>query len=595
MSNKSPVKSPDKDKAENKAKTSSNLNDETMSDESPAEADKETGEEHSKSDEAMSEKSPATIVDNEKGANKSKTSSNNKNDEALSGKPPAEADENKGGEKSKEFSNNKSDEAMSGKSPASIADNQKGTNHSKTSLNNKNDEILSGKAPAEADENKGGKTKTSSSKYKEPPKKRARTHKEYTCICVWPECADFQERLPRGDIWKGYTTLPSTSSSNKLSKLQDSVCRNLGIALDAPEARNLNCWTVANHHWTRDLIAYQKSGKHWTKPLNFKQACHYLYKVSENDKDITIKDVRKPWEFETAYLKSPNVPKTVVRQYIELYLKSKSTPPEMPDTGILDNRNEIIERLVKENKKLEAAKRKQKEQIVELNKHVKKLEKKAAVQGDTETAIPRATVLQFFESNVGLTRFAILSDEWHANNKDAANQLFGYRSWAETKEHIFAKFPELLDDCAPPTIYKTRKGHLEMSTSTEFERCLCVKMMDRTGLTKGRIAFIFGRNPRLMSDWRNAWCPKWGIGQDGNLQNANKKHMNQATKLNDVLKKKKSETEATTVKDTPKKKMREAAANGGDGEEVSNALRDTMDVANDLRNMNRSAKYYASI
>ena len=571
MSEKSPVKSPDKEKGENKPKTSSNLNDETMSDESPAEADKEKGGEKSmsssnnKSDEAMGGKSPASIADNEECTNKSKTSSNNKNDETLSGKAPAEADENNGGKKTKKSSGNKSDEAMSDK------------------------------APAEADEDKGGKTKTSSSKNDEPPKKRARTQKEYTCICTWPECADFQERLPDGDIWKGYTSLPSTSSSNKLSKLQDSVCRNLGIALEAHKTRNLNCWTVANHHWTRDLIAYQKSGKHWTKPLNFKQACHYLYKVSENDKDITIKDVRKPWEFETAYLKSPNVPKTVVRQYIELYLKSKSTPPEMPDTGILDNRNEIIERLVKENKKLEAAKRKQKEQIVELNKHVKKLEKKAAVQGDTETAIPRATVLQFFETNVGLTRFAILSDEWHVNNKDAANQLFGYRSWAETKEQIFARFPELQDDCAPPTIYKTRKGHLEMSTSTEFERCLCVKMMDRTGLTKGRIAFIFGRNPRLMSDWRNAWCPKWGIGQDGNLQNANKKHMNQATKLNDVLKKKRSDTEAATAKDTPKKKMKEAAANGGDGEEVSEVLRDTIDVANDLRNMNRSAKYYAAI
>jgi transposase-like protein len=537
------------------------------------------------------ESSPAKSADKDNSENKAKTSSN-LNDETMRDESPAEADGEKGGENSKRSSNTKSDEAMSDKDPASRADKEKGGKKSKKSSNNKSDEAVSDKGPAKADEENGEKAKTSSSKNNEPPKKRARTQKEYTCICTWPECADFQDKLPNGDLWKGYITLPLTSSSNKLSKLQDSVCRNLGIALEEPDTRNLNCWTVANHHWTRDLIAYQRSGKHWTKPLNFKQACHYLYKVSENDKDITIKDVRKPWEFETAYLKTPNVPKTVVRQYIELYLKSKSTPPETPDAGILDNRNEIIERLVKENKKLEAAKRKQKEQIVELNKQVKTLEKKAAVQGDTETVIPRATVLQFLESNVGLTRFAILSDEWHANNKDAANQLFGYRSWEETKEQIFAKFPELKDDCASPTIFKTRKGNMEMSTSTEFERCLCVKMMDRTGLTKGRIAFIFGRNPRLMSDWRKAWCPKWGIEQDGNLQNANKKHMNQATKLNDVLKKKKSDPEVATAKDM---KMKESTANGSGGEEVSETLRDTMDVANNLRNMNRSTKYYAAI
>jgi hypothetical protein len=99
-----------------------------------------------------------------------------------------------------------------------------------------------------------------------------------------------------------------------------------------------------------------------------------------------------------------------------------------------------------------------------------------------------------------------------------------------------------------------------------------------------------------MSDWRKAWCPKWGIEQDGNLQNANKKHMNQATKLNDVLKKKKIDTESTAKDTTPQKKVNEAAeANFIDDAEFSETLKDTMDVANNLRNMNRSTKYYAAI
>lgn len=54
-----------------------------------------------------------------------------------------------------------------------------------------------------------------------------------------------------------------------------------------------------------------------------------------------------------------------------------------------------------------------------------------------------------------------------------ANKLFDYKSWAETKQKVMDRFPELRVDCDPPVIRKTKKGQLEMSVSGEWEKCLC--------------------------------------------------------------------------------------------------------------------------
>ena len=70
--------------------------------------------------------------------------------------------------------------------------------------------------------------------------------------------------------------------------------------------------------------------------------------------------------------------------------------------------------------------------------------------------------MQFLTTSAGLTRFTLLSDQWHASNPTAANQLFGYKSWAETKQQIMDRFPELKADCDnhPPVIRKANESSM---------------------------------------------------------------------------------------------------------------------------------------
>jgi hypothetical protein len=78
---------------------------------------------------------------------------------------------------------------------------------------------------------------------------------------------------------------------------------------------------------------------------------------------------------------------------------------------------------------------------------------------------------------------------------------------------IQEKFPDVT--LSTPGIYKASKNAkrqgFHMTETTEFEKCLVVKMMDRTGLTIGRVAVMYGVNDRTVSAWRSQWCPRWGF------------------------------------------------------------------------------------
>jgi hypothetical protein len=113
----------------------------------------------------------------------------------------------------------------------------------------------------------------------------------------------------------------------------------------------------------------------------------------------------------------------------------------------------------------------------------------------------------------GMSRYTLFQDEWHTRNPNAASQLFGFDSWDDCKDAIQLQFGIPISG---PQIYYGRTAHkLKMNQfSTELEQCLAVKMMDRTGLTTGRICLLFGVNERTVSHWRSDWCPKWGLDKN---------------------------------------------------------------------------------
>lgn len=123
--------------------------------------------------------------------------------------------------------------------------------------------------------------------------------------------------------------------------------------------------------------------------------------------------------------------------------------------------------------------------------------------------VDQSTFIDFQFTHGGLSRYNLVNDKWHKRNPSAANQLFGFKTWYGAKEFLKEKFPDL--EIEEPQIYRTAAGSLEMMDVLEIEKCLCIKMMDRMAMTKGRVALLYGVDTRTVTRWRGVWCPKWGF------------------------------------------------------------------------------------
>lgn len=189
--------------------------------------------------------------------------------------------------------------------------------------------------------------------------------------------------------------------------------------------------------------------------------------------------------------------------------------------------NHYMEGLQQDNNKLRTQLKELKAKVVQLEKLVPKERKNnstASKNGkkgnadddddddDEEPMIPQSNVMQFLIGHGGVSRFTVLDDHWHAKHPTAANQLFGFKSWDATKDCLKKKFPGM--SLAPPSIYRKKGNTLAMNKeATDMEKCLCIKLMDRVGFTKGRAALLYGINDRTVTHWRREWCPKWGLDE----------------------------------------------------------------------------------
>lgn len=84
----------------------------------------------------------------------------------------------------------------------------------------------------------------------------------------------------------------------------------------------------------------------------------------------------------------------------------------------------------------------------------------------------------------GLTRSALLSKAWHKNHPDAANHLFGFKSWKELVYYFHALFHVL-----PPKKYVPKAESV-----SRFEQYLMSYMRIHTRMSIFQIALIWGRD-----------------------------------------------------------------------------------------------------
>jgi hypothetical protein len=221
-----------------------------------------------------------------------------------------------------------------------------------------------------------------------------------------------------------------------------------------------------------------------------------------------------------------------------------AAPKGNGDTTIIDKdkvMKEYTQSLQEHNAKLA-------KEITTLKAKIRKLEKSAVTSQAGAPTIPKQPILTHSDAVSllidvgGLSRYTLFQDEWHTRNPNATTQLFGYDSWDDCKEAIKLQFG--IPICGPQIYYGRTAHKLKMNQfSTELEQCLAVKMMDRTGLTTGRICLLFGVNERTVRQWRSDWCPKWGLDKNVDprfLRNGDhrmaRKHLsakNQKTKKNE--------------------------------------------------------------
>ncbi len=107
---------------------------------------------------------------------------------------------------------------------------------------------------------------------------------------------------------------------------------------------------------------------------------------------------------------------------------------------------------------------------------------------------------QHLLSSGGLCRANLTSATWHAENPKAANHLFGFSSWTEAKNYIWAFWPDM----------DQRPARSNESDMTDFEKCLITKMRFRRGYEEDTLAFIWGRHQSRINRYVGQWAPKWG-------------------------------------------------------------------------------------
>jgi hypothetical protein len=290
-----------------------------------------------------------------------------------------------------------------------------------------------------------------------------------SCMCYWPHCAQLQAALPDGDVWKGLVTI----SSNCSGPLAASICRNLKIAnittSSATGQQPRKTFAIAKHHWPRVLCrSNAEHHRRWTTALTIQEACKLLHTVDKKD------SFKRAGNSDTIYyVQAPNMPPPHMSTTSASKRKAAEVDKEenvdnkeqgggaatannddndddddrdiVPlDREQIKNRNDIIFNLIKENTKLQAKIKRQKEEMSSNTKKLKSLEKRRELV-DNPTFLSMSQVLEYLHGGYGgLSRYTLSSDAWHAQHKDAAKELFGYASWQETKDSIGQQFPDLL-------------------------------------------------------------------------------------------------------------------------------------------------------
>ena len=350
---------------------------------------------------------------------------------------------------------------------------------------------------------------------------------EDPCTCNWNDCACCRKRLTEADHELGGDCMRSGYSYTcNFQNFFQCCCLNLHVprvetdrleaACQASQQRTSNDSVVrvsiAKHHFVPEMVRMVKAERmRWVTPLTPAQVekwqClpggYTTDGMLRYDPDLgNGRPERWRKNNPVMHVKAPNAAEKAVKSVVEsldesaraavLEQRRKQHQQRQDQSRMPEEWREMVELLTEtassQRKEIQKSKNEKaglkrmtddlKGETKRLGKQAKRAktaakETKAALETPSCDEIVWDQVEKLIASEGGLSRLTMFNDEWHDKHRNAARLLFGYDSWAETKQHIKDYFPEVNTKMTPlPLSPKTKGGDIKLPDLSDFEQCL---------------------------------------------------------------------------------------------------------------------------
>jgi hypothetical protein len=335
--------------------------------------------------------------------------------------------------------------------------------------------------------------------------------------------------------WPGGRSKSAATGAGKPNLLLDGYKRHLKNG----EARN--DWSkIALVHWHPDVV-------HWSfKSAEIKKLPRYVTRqlgeqVGLTDADFAIHPSATNLAVREAsyFYNLPNISLSRAEDYVEVKAAELGLEASVGKRGNVssEKKRAVLQQSLEEQQEEEEARQKKKIDA-KLHEHaqfilgmsqskldyLEKLDSKwktEARQKDNELEQLRLqnkllndTITAFDDFKIsspdttpscsGLTRFNLLSPEWHLQNPTQCKDLFGFTTYVELKGYVRC-FWSMFND--PITMGPAKDSKEKM---TDYEKCLVTLMRFHRRVTLTHLAGIWGRGSSRIGEYIYEWAPRWG-------------------------------------------------------------------------------------
>lgn len=326
-------------------------------------------------------------------------------------------------------------------------------------------------------------------------------------------------------------------------KWKEAVLSNLGAA--DIELQSYKKVPVARHHWLVVQLRHFKANN--TRPSMLIRWS--LIKTLTNRVDPEDCIQRKN---DTLYYNTPNVPRSEIDAIVNPVSQERGAHSEARQLVFESNEKEqkrkdfenltfdqftaLEESLSASKRNARGKKRKAQYEISLLEREIQQLQEQVKKQNNAAKAKEqqaRATTKSptnvteicsmYFSSEKmeslvndllanegGESRLQFTSEEWHAKHPEAANNYFGFRSFAELKLYVTSFFWDVEIEVGEAQYDPANDSFVIKPTHlTKFEQLLVVKYFMHVCPVRKRTASVFGIHRTTVLKYMNEWAPRW--------------------------------------------------------------------------------------